>query len=318
MHMDLDLPVDVVRRYERLDPIDGRRLKRAIESGEWVRIAAGVFVPGDQWRALLPIERHRVRVLEAMRRLTRPTTFVLFAAAAFWRMDVLGPWPTQVDVAAAGSRGGRATGSIRRHAVSPDALAVIAAGGHSVTTPAQTATDIARALPHLRGVTAIDQALWVGRPGGPLTTRRELELALDRGPARRGHVRARLSVAAGEDGAANVRETQARVEIIRLGFPRPRLQERRLLRSGRLVFGDMYFPDADHWLEVDGDGKYLSPEFTHGRAPERIVLDEKARENEIRREVRGFSRLGARDADHPRTLYDILALDGLRSALPRP
>ena len=49
-----------------------------------------------------------------------------------------------------------------------------------------------------------------------------------------------------------------------------------------------------------------------------IVIDEKNRENEIRREVRGFSRLEATDADHPRRVYDILTRDGLRSRLPRP
>lgn len=318
MPRDLDLPIDVIRRADRLDTIDGRRLKRAIDSGEWVRIAAGVFARGEPWRQLLPIERHRVRVLEAMRRLARPTTFVLFAAAAFWRIDVLGTWPQQVDVAAPGTSGGRSAGTIRRHALDPELLAGVPVGHHSVTTPAQTVTDLARILPHLRGVTAVDQALWRERPGGALATRQELAAIVASEPRRRGPVRAELAIAAGEDGAANVRETQTRVEIIRLGFPRPRLQERRVLRSGRLVFGDMYFPDADHWLEVDGDGKYLSPEFAAGRTPAQIVIDEKNRENEIRREVRGFTRLGARDAERPRALYDTLTGDGLRSALPRP
>ena len=55
-----------------------------------------------------------------------------------------------------------------------------------------------------------------------------------------------------------------------------------------------------------------------GRDPAAIVIDEKNRENEIRREVRGFSRLEATDADHPRRVYDILTRDGLRSRLPRP
>ena len=48
------------------------------------------------------------------------------------------------------------------------------------------------------------------------------------------------------------------------------------------------------------------------------VIDEKNRENEIRREVRGFSRWDRTDVERPRRLYDILTGDGLRSALPRP
>ena len=97
-----------------------------------------------------------------------------------------------------------------------------------------------------------------------------------------------------------------------------RLQERRVLRSGRLVFGDFYFPNHDHWAELDGRGKYRSPDFGADRDPAEIVIDEKNRENEIRREVRGFSRWEPFDADHPRRLYDILTTDGLPSSLPRP
>ncbi|UUT35687.1 hypothetical protein [Microbacterium elymi] len=84
------------------------------------------------------------------------------------------------------------------------------------------------------------------------------------------------------------------------------------------MFGDFYFPDADHWGEVDGRGKYLSPEFGVDRNPAAIVIDEKNRENEIRREVRGFSRWEAKDADDPRRLWDILTGDGLPCAKPRP
>ena len=100
--------------------------------------------------------------------------------------------------------------------------------------------------------------------------------------------------------------------------PLPRLQERRVLRSGRLVFGDLYFPEEDHWLELDGRGKYRSPEFGPDRDAAEIAIDEKNRENEIRREVRGFSRLEPADLDHPRRVYDILTADGLRATRPRP
>ena len=135
---------------------------------------------------------------------------------------------------------------------------------------------------------------------------------------RRGDVRARRVIDSAETLAANVRETQGRVVIAQLGFPASRPQERRELRSGRVVFGDRYFPEYDHWLEIDGRGKYLSPEFGPDRDPGEIVIDEKNRENEIRREVRGFSRLEATDFDHPRRVYDILTADGLPSSKPRP
>ena len=134
----------------------------------------------------------------------------------------------------------------------------------------------------------------------------------------RGDARAIRALSFADAGAANVRESQSRVEIVRMGFPKPRTQERRVLPSGRVVFGDFYWPEHDHWGELDGKGKYLSPEFDADRQPSEIVIDEKNRENEIRRGVRGFSRWEPADIDDRRRLYDILTSDGLPSTLPRP
>lgn len=191
-------------------------------------------------------------------------------------------------------------------------------GRHRVTTPAQTALDLARVLPFVEGVAVVDQAIQSGRPGGALTTRAEIEglWALD--AAHRGNPRASRAISFANPLAANVRESQSRVVLARLGFPTPRLQERRVLRSGRLVYGDFFFPAYDHWAELDGRGKYRSPDFGADRDPAAIAIDEKNRENEIRREVRGFSRWEPFDADNPRLLYDILTSDGLPSCLPRP
>ncbi|GAA1842006.1 hypothetical protein ACFQZV_12100 [Microbacterium koreense] len=310
--------VDVARRRDLLAPGDNRRLSRNVRSGEWVRVAPGSYVVREAWAALTPIERHRLRVDEVVLRLQTPAVVSHLAAAALWDIDVLGPWPTAVDVTIGRTTGGRSGGALRRHALGLDGVERIPFGRHEVTSAAQTALDLARALPFVRAVTAVDQALWSQRRGGPLCTKDELLQALERGGPRRGDVRARRAIDAGEALAANVRETQVRVVAIGLGFGIPRLQERRVLRSGRLVFGDLYSPDHDHWVEIDGRGKYLSPQFGAGRAPADIVLDEKDRENEIRREVRGFSRLGATDADHPGRMYDILTGDGLPSTKPRP
>lgn len=244
--------------------------------------------------------------------------FSHFAAAAEHGMDIFGAWPTHVDVTIGRAGGGRSSGAIRRRALGLDGVQRAPFGVHQVTTPAQTALDIARVAPFLVAASAVDQAIWSGRPSGTLTTKDELLRLLDAGPSRRGDVRARRVIEQAEDGAANPRETQARVILTHLGFPPSYSQERRVLRSGRLVFGDRYFPEHDHWLEIDGRGKYLSPEFGPERDPAAIVIDEKNRENEIRREVRGFSRLEAADLDFPRRVYDILTADGLPSAKRRP
>lgn len=317
--MDLDhtLPLDVVRRSERAEPLDDRRLRARIAAGEWVRIAPGSFAPAHQWTELSRREQHRVRVLEALRRMKPGAVLSHRSASALWRIDTLGAWPAGIEVTIPRTTGGRSSGVILRRTASAGPPEVVAFGAHFVTTPRQTALDLARSLPHVEAVAAVDQALWERRSGGALTRRSEI-LELCEATTHRGNARALRAIEFASSLAANPRESQSRVVIVQLGFPQPRVQERRVLRSGRVAFADFYFPDEDHWCELDGRGKYLSPEFGPDRAPSEIVIDEKNRENEIRREVRGFSRWEPVDADRPRRLFDILTSDGMRSALPRP
>lgn len=314
---DRSLDVEIIRRRDRADPIDDRKLRAAIAAGEWSRIAAGVFVRAHDWKALRPIERHRVFVRETMRRMRTPGIACHAAAAALHDMDMLGDWPGHVDVITPPARGGRSTGHIRRHPRDLAAVEFDTVDGFPATTPAQTALDLARVLPFDQGVAVVDQAIRTDRPGGPLAGTAAI-FALASTGGHRGDARAARAVSFADPRAANVRESQSRVLIARLGFPRPTLQERRVLPSGRVVYGDFYWPEHDHWGELDGRGKYLSPEFGAHRDPRAIVLDEKSRENEIRRVVRAFSRWEPRDLDAPRRLYDILTADGLPSVLPRP
>lgn len=318
MPKPLEIDIEVARRSDRIDPVNDRRLQREVAAGRWVRVTAGAYVRRVVWEALKPIERHRLRVAEVARRMEPGAIISHFAAAAAWEIDILGAWPAAVDVTIARATGGRSGGAVRRHALGLDGLETVPFGRHRITTPRQTAIDLARKLPAARAAGAVDQAIWAGREGGALAARTEILELLDSGPVRRGHSRARRIIVDAEAETANVRESQARVVLAQLGFPASRPQERRVLRSGRLVYGDRYFPEFDHWLEIDGRSKYLSPEWGDDRTPADIVIDEKNRENEIRREVGGFSRLEATDLDRLRLVYDVLTADGLPSSKQRP
>lgn len=311
--------LDIVRRRDRVDPIDDRRLRRALDDGSWTRIRPGAFVRSGDWMALTPLLRHRALVREVARTLTVPSIVSGFAAAAEYGIDILGEWPSRIDLTAMATGGGRSGVGIRRHTRDLSTLETEPYfGGHEITTPAQTALDLARAEPFLRAVAIVDQAIWSERPGGPLTTRDEILARLDRDGGHRGDVRARRAILFSEPLAANVRESQSRVVVAQLGFPRPQLQHRRVLRSGRVAYADLWFPGWEHWCEIDGRWKYRDPAFLDGRTPAQAVIDEKNRENEIRREVRAFSRWEATDADTPRAIWDILTGAGLPTAHPRP
>mgnify|MGYP006375727457 FL=1 len=308
----------VIRRRTQLDAVDNRHLRRALNRGKWVRITRGSFVRADKWRSLSPLERHRIFVDEVAGRMQLPGVISHLAAAAILGIDALGAWPKRLEVTTERASGGRSGGAIRRVATGFDGVDRVPYGRHEVTTAAQTALDLARSLPFAHAVAVVDQALWARRPDGALTTKVEILTLLDAAAPHRGDVRARRVIEFATHLADNVRESQSRVLIFELGFPTPRLQERRVLASGRVVYGDFYFPDEDHWCELDGKGKYQSPDFIGDRSPIDVVIDEKNRENEIRRTVRAFSRWEPSDLDAPERLYDLLTAAGLRSRYPRP
>lgn len=255
MNPDDPPPIEVIRRADRDDPFDDRKLRRLLLSETLTRVAPGSFVRTAEWRALPAIERHRVRTIEVARRMRRPAVLSHFAAAAIHGIDVLGAWPREVDVTVPRSSGGRSSGDIRRRTRSGASPGTAAWGDHTVTTPAQTALDLARVVPFAEGVAIIDQAIRRDRPGGELASREQIEQLRIADAGLRGEARASRALSFASPLAANVRESQSRVVLARLGFPAPRLQERRVLRSGRVAYADFYFPDHDHWAELDGRGK---------------------------------------------------------------
>ncbi|WP_417562267.1 hypothetical protein [Microbacterium sp.] len=310
----------IVRRSDRpLELIDDRQLYAAIASGEWTRVTTGAYTPTRLWAPLKPIEQHKVFVGEVARRLKEPAVISHLAATAEHGIDVLGSWPRRMDVTTRRTVGGRSNGTVQRHTLGLDDVQTKAFGRHRITTPAQTALDLARSLPFVRAVSAVDQAIWTERAGGPLTTLAEIIALMNGTSPHRGDARARRVLAFAEPLAANVRESQSRVVVVQLGFPKPQLQKKKkVLRSGRVAYGDLYFADEDHWCEIDGRVKYVKPEYDATRDITQIVIDEKDRENEIRREVTGFSRWAAKDGDNPRVIWDILTGDGMPCSKPRP
>jgi hypothetical protein len=230
-------------------------------------------------------------------------------------MDVLGEWPHRVDVS--GNGVGGSSGTIRRHEVGQRTPASVPWHHHLLTTPAQTAIDLAADLPFTQGVVVADQALWSRRPAGGLATVAELRDAADRYRGR-SHVRIRRVSEFARQGADSVRESQSRVLIARLGFPEPELQHQFLLPSGRVAYADFWWPEFSHVGEFDGLGKYLDPHLRHGRTAEHVLIQEKDRADELRRQVRVISRWRTPALAAPRLLYDILTGDGLPSKRPRP
>lgn len=311
-------PIVVHRRRERDGvPLSDRQLRQSVRTGVHRRVVAGSYVREEDWKQLKPMQQHLVRVLEVADRAHGPLVFTHSAAAAVHSIDRIGGWPELVDVRIAQTTGGRSSGAVRRRALGFEGVELVEWRGHLVTSPAQTAIDLASEGTFTAGVVAADQALWAGRHGGALARRDDLVRALDTN-RRRGIARVPAVIDFSTSLADSVRESEARVLLDRLGFPRPVLQKKFVLPGGRIARSDFYFSEHDHVGEFDGVGKYFDPDILDGRTPEQALLEEKDRADALRRLVSGLSRWRTPDHRDPARLYSILVADGLPSRYPPP
>lgn len=293
-------------------------LRRALRRGELVRVAAGTYADASSWQELEPIERHKARVFATAGRLRSTPVFSHFAAAALWDIRILGQWPTLVDVTMERATGGRSDGALRRHCTGLDNVDVVEFDGLFVTSPEQTAVDLARILPFPDAVVVMDSALWRRRKPHPLTSQDDILRLVDAAAGRKGFRGARAASRFATSLSDSPEESHSRVHIMLLGFPSPLLQHCFDLAHGGRAEVDFYWEEFKHVGECDGRSKYRDPKILQGRSSDEVFFAEKGRENEIRSQVRQFSRWEPRELYPPQQLYDRLVRDGLPSSRPRP
>jgi hypothetical protein len=124
----------------------------------------------------------------------------------------------------------------------------------------------------------------------PATTSTELAAHLDRLAPYYGSVRASrvLDFASGRSSSPG--ESLSRVNIHLLGFRPPELQVPFSDDDGFIGYVDFYWPELDLIGEFDGEAKYRDPRYLRGRSAQQAVIDEKYREDRLRRLCRAFAR----------------------------
>ena len=251
--------------------------------------AGGASSPARQAAAA-----YRDRVLAASRRLRRPV-FTSWSAAAILGLPIIGDWPREVFVLSRRRSGARAGNVV--YVASGDAVPQICVEGITVTSVEYTLIQLARHARLGAAVVAADAALRQMPFPGQLPPMTSLEAI--RGcheqllPYHRSsRVQAMLLRATHLSGSPL--ETVSRLTMEELGFVLPRLQVRIHLReSGENAYLDFHW-DGAIGGEADGDSKYLRDADT-AETRARLVA-EKKREDEIRRELRAFTRWGWREA----------------------
>ena len=265
-------------------------------TGRWVTLRRGVYMTSDDLRlAEEEGRRHRVDCLAVLLFLGRPRTAVSHASAArVWGL----PAPRREgDVLRFTDpdrwRTGR--GFVLSHApLRPGD--VWSAGPLRVTSPVRTLVDCARGWPLEDAVIAMDAALLAGR-----TTPADLAAGVAAAAGWRGAARAARAAGLADGRAESPLETRGRLRILGAGLPTPELQVE-IRAAGRLVgVVDAWFDEVAVAVEFDGRIKYSDP--WRGRSPERVLWDEKRREDELRALDIRFVRIADADLDvgWPRT-----------------
>lgn len=225
-------------------------------------------------------------------------------AAALWRLPILGQWPERVHIA--GPKGGaaRRSATLARHALGIE-IASEPIDGLLLTPLATTVAHIAATESFAAGVVVADAAL---RLDGSL----DLAAAASQVARNRGGARA-LAVAEFADSRADrPGESISRASIRAAGLAAPELQVELHGASGSRYVVDFYWRELRLIGEFDGAAKYNDPQFLRGRTPEQALLDEKAREDDLRATDHGFSRWGWSVALSPARLGTQLRRAGVR------
>ena len=286
-------------------------ISRREARGELVRVTRGAYLPSSLWKAADRDERFRMRIRAVLSVASEELTLSHASAAAIWRLPWFGPWPDRIDAVTSRSYGGHSTDMVRRHVPGSDSEPVVI-DGIRVTSLARTVVDIARWPGFSRAVVVGDAALndkTRQNLAAPAFVDDDiLHAELQGGRTRYAASRAHDVLTFLDGRSASPGESVSRTSIWRAGLPPPVLQQ-----AFSPWFVDFWWPDSGLIGEFDGDAKYLDQRFRAGRSPAEVFLDEKAREDSLRRRSRGFARWGWDVARSPSALASRLLHAGLRS-----
>lgn len=250
-------------------------VQRLCRSGTWRRLRRGVYVTAtDLTAAEESGHRHRLDCLAVVLALGRATTAVSSVSAArLWGLPVRRDLDRTVRLTdPVVWRRGQGYQVTRASLPAHD---VVGSGPLRLTSPARTLVDCAREWDEEDAVVAMDAALLRGRVTAP-------DLLDAVASARRwpGAATVARAVELTDGRAESPLETRGRLRIVGAGLPRPELQVE-IRTGGRLVaVVDAWFDGPAVAVEFDGQVKYTDP--WRGRLPERVLWEEKRREDELR------------------------------------
>lgn len=250
-------------------------IRSLLRSGRWIRLRRGVYVTAPALAEHdLRGRRHQLDCLAVLLDLGRRSAALSHGTAArLWGLPIRRDSDPTIRLTDPG-KWRRGQGFLVAAApLRTDDVRTV--GPLRLTTVTRTLVDCAREWPLEDAVVALDAALLAEQ-----TAAAHLARAVGDARRRPGAARAARAVDLADGRAESPLETRGRLRIVGSGFPTPELQVE-IRSDGRLVaVVDAWFDDAAVAVEFDGRVKYTDP--WRGRSPERVLWEEKRREDELR------------------------------------
>ncbi|RBY92894.1 type IV toxin-antitoxin system AbiEi family antitoxin domain-containing protein [Blastococcus sp. TF02A-30] len=245
-------------------------------TGAWVRVRRGVYALADEHAAALAGGRaHALAATAVLLDLGRPDTVVSHSSAfrllGLPARRALLPDTVRLTHPTLWRRGQGFT-------VNRAPLPVDDVRQHPplwLTTPARTLVDCGREWPLEDAVIGMDAALLAEK-----LSPAQLHEAVTRAEGWPGARRAARAAGLADGRAESPLETRGRLRMIGAGLPVPELQVEIRVQGRLLGVVDAWFEEAALAVEFDGQVKYTDP--WRGRTAERVLWEEKRREDAMR------------------------------------
>lgn len=274
-----------VTRPEILDSgYHDRDIRQARAIGMLWRIGPGLYAHSATYARLTPAQQHVIRCRAVAQRLGDGIVLTHQSAAIMHGMPVWGVDLGEVQVTRRDGRRGRHEAGVHHHIGRIGDSEIVEIDGALTASPSRTVWEVACAGSSESGLVTADGALHDG-----LTSHDSLRSVAGQFANWQGSRSARLALSLADGRSESPGESRSRHLFWRFGIPAPDLQLRIVDRDGRVVARtDFGWELYRHLAEFDGRIKYDGTFRDSGFG---TVFDEKRREDLIRAEMWGLSRL---------------------------
>lgn len=268
----------------RMGGLDDNVIARMRAAGIWTTVRPGAYIATEVARGAAPSDAHRTLIAATLPVIDDDAVISHESAAVLHGLALWDRPLTRVAITRPGHGGGHKRRWLHTHVspLRPDE--VVTVNGVRVTSAARTVIDLARSSSFESGVVTADHALHE-----MAVSVEELQAARTRALRWPGATRAARVVAFADGLAESPGESRSRVQMMRLGLPKPRLQVPMWSADGAFIGRvDFYFDEFRTVGEFDGKIKYgrLLPEQRDGdsvaKEVGRALFKEKLREDALR------------------------------------